>query len=75
MLISIFRFQVFGSIVAAALSKCRDYPQIALEAIAEMVNQKGFLDSSFTGAPLATRGVLVRHLILPGKVANLNSMP
>ena len=56
--------------LAAALSKCRDYPQIALEAIAEMVNQKGFLDSSFTDAPLATRGVLVRHLILPGKVAN-----
>ena len=56
--------------LAAALSKCRNYPQIALEAIAEMVSQKGFLDSSFTGASLATRGVLVRHLILPGKVAN-----
>jgi len=56
--------------LAAALSKCRNYPQIALEAIAEMVSQKGFLDSLLTGVPLATRGVLVRHLILPGKVAN-----
>jgi len=56
--------------LAAALSKCRNYPQVALEAIVEMVSQKGFLDSSFTGAPLASRGVLVRHLILPGKVAN-----
>ena len=56
--------------LAVALSKCNNYNQIALEAIAEMVSQKGFLDSSFTGAPLATRGVLVRHLILPGKVAN-----
>lgn len=56
--------------LAATLSKCRNYSQIALEAIAEMVGQKGFLDSSFTGAPLAKRGVLVRHLVLPGKVAN-----
>jgi len=39
--------------LASALSKCRNYPQIALEAIAEMV----------------------RHLILPGKVANsINSL-
>ena len=61
--------------LAVALSKCNNYNQIALEAIAEMVSQKGFLDSSFTGAPLATRGVLVRHLILPGKVANsINSL-
>ncbi len=56
--------------LAAVLSKCRNYPQIALEAIAEMVNQKGFLDSLLTGVPLATRGVLIRHLVLPGKVAN-----
>ena len=61
--------------LAAALSKCNNYPQVALEAIVEMVSQKGFLDSSFTGAPLATRGVLVRHLILPGKVVNsMNSL-
>ena len=61
--------------LAFALSKCRNYPQIALEAIAEMVSQKGFLDSSLTDAPLATRGVLIRHLILPGKVANsINSL-
>jgi len=56
--------------LAAALSKCRNYPEIALEAIAEMVSQKGFLDSFLTDAPLATRGVLIRHLVLPGKVAN-----
>jgi len=68
-------FKYSDALLAAALSKCSDYPQIALEAIAEMVSQKGFLDSSFTDAPLATRGVLVRHLILPGKVANsINSL-
>ena len=63
-------FKYADASLAAALSKCRNYPEIALEAIAEMVSQKGFLDSSFTGGLLATRGVLVRHLVLPGKVAN-----
>ena len=56
--------------LAAALSKCRNYPRVALEAISEMVSQKGFLDSSYTGTPLATRGVLIRHMVLPGKIAN-----
>jgi len=63
-------FKYSDASLAAALSKCNNYPQIALEAIAEMVSQKGFLDSSFTDAPLAKRGVLIRHLVLPGKVAN-----
>lgn len=68
-------FKYSDASLAAAASKCSDYPQIALEAIAEMVSQKGFLDSSFTGTPLATRGVLIRHLILPGKVGNsINSL-
>lgn len=56
--------------LAAALSRCRDYPSVALEAIAVMVRQKGFLDAVSSGAGLARKGVLVRHLILPGKVQN-----
>ncbi|MDQ1333615.1 MAG: Radical core protein [Thermodesulfobacteriota bacterium] len=57
--------------LAAALSKCKDYPSVALEAIAMMVRQKGFLDAvSFSETALARKGVLVRHLILPGKVEN-----
>lgn len=63
-------YKYSGSSFAAALSKCRNYPRVALAAIAEMVSQKGFLDSSLTDSPLAARGVLVRHLILPGKVTN-----
>ena len=57
--------------LAAALSKCRDYPGVALEAIALMVRQKGFLDvvSSPKTRP-ARKGVLVRHLILPGNTQN-----
>jgi len=57
--------------LAAALSKCRDYPSVALEAIAAMIRQKGFLDAaSFPEGVPARKGVLVRHLILPGKVEN-----
>ena len=56
--------------LSVRLSKCKDYPRVALEAIAEMVRQKGFLDVWENGSKLATRGVLVRHLILPGKIEN-----
>jgi len=64
-------FKYSDSSLAAALSKCRDYPGVALEAIALMVRQKGFLDvvSSPKTRP-ARKGVLVRHLILPGKTQN-----
>lgn len=69
--------------LAQALSGTPDYAKVALEAVAEMVRQKGFLDafanadySAFTAggmddtSPLAQSGVLVRHLILPGHVGN-----
>ena len=54
------------------LAHCRDYPAVALDAIVEMVRQKGFLDVFTTGEPdhIAKKGVLVRHLILPGQVRN-----
>lgn len=52
------------------LSSCRDYPQRALNAISEMIRQKGFLDSFEHKKDTAEKGVLVRHLILPGKVEN-----
>ena len=63
-------FKYSDSFLAGRLSKCPDYPGVALEAIAEMVLQKGFLDACLTGSGIAKRGVLVRHLILPGKVEN-----
>ncbi|HJX34863.1 MAG TPA: radical SAM protein [Desulfatiglandales bacterium] len=57
------------------LSRCKDYPGFALEAISEMIRQKGFLDSFKDKTALATKGVLVRHLILPGKIENsLNAL-
>ena len=54
------------------LSHCRNYAATALDALTEMVRQKGFLDSMFGDDPeaIAHKGVLVRHLILPGQVRN-----
>jgi putative pyruvate formate lyase activating enzyme len=69
--------------LAARLSNASDYPGVALDALAEMVRQKGFLDVfPETADPedhpredsqqrvTARRGVLVRHLILPGELQN-----
>ena len=69
--------------LAHRFSQTADYATVALEALDEMVRQKGFLDS-FTRNdgdetdtvggddlfPTARKGVLVRHLILPGHVRN-----
>jgi putative pyruvate formate lyase activating enzyme len=63
-------FKYADATMAAALSNCRDYPQVALEAIVEMVKQKGFLDPAGDADTPAQEGVLVRHLILPGAVEN-----
>lgn len=57
--------------LAAQLSKCKDYPQKALEAIVEMIKQKGFLSIDNDQNPaIAYEGVIVRHLILPGFTEN-----
>jgi len=42
----------------------------ALDAISEMLRQKGVLDVFESNGVLASKGVLVRHLILPGHVEN-----
>ncbi len=55
--------------LAGILSRCRDYPSKALDAITKMVRQKGFLNP-ISEKQTAKRGVLVRHLILPGHVEN-----
>lgn len=56
--------------LAGKLSNCRDYPDVALSAIGKMVARKGYLDALETEGAIASRGVLVRHLILPGLVDN-----
>ena len=76
-------FKYADATLAGRLSRCPDYAAVALEALVEMVRQKGFLDSFLfdedlerrcvdrsRSRPVAGRGVLVRHLILPGQVEN-----
>ncbi len=44
-----------------------DYPEVAAAALAEMFRQGGPLEVDERG--VATRGVLVRHLVMPGDIA------
>ena len=68
-------FKYTDSALSQRLSKCGDYPEKALEAIVEMVRQKGFLEDIDASSHVAGKGVLVRHLILPGQVENsLNAL-
>ncbi|MDR2721746.1 MAG: radical SAM protein [Coriobacteriaceae bacterium] len=53
--------------IAAAYSDAPDYPEVALEALKEMVRQKGEYRLGKDG--LLQEGVIVRHLVLPGHVA------
>lgn len=55
--------------LAKELSDAADYPQVAAKALREMYRQMGpvlHLDAD----GLALRGMIVRHLVLPGQVAN-----
>ena len=55
-----------GSEVAKELSGASDYPQLNRAAVKEMHRQVGDLQ---TEKGLATRGLLVRHLVLPNNLA------
>jgi len=50
-------------VYAQKYSQARDYPDVALAAITEMFSQVGTLQ--FDAAGLATRGLLIRILVLP----------
>lgn len=55
--------------LAERYSHAPDYPGVALAALREMYNQKGAsLPTDDSG--LAFRGIIVRHLVLPGQVEN-----
>ena len=53
--------------LAFKYSKVRDYPKVNQAAVLEMQRQVGDLQMDEDG--LATRGLLVRHLVLPGGLA------
>ena len=57
--------------LAFACMRDRRYPELTLEALRRMVAAKGFLEPwDPDGGALAQRGVLVRHLVLPGYIEN-----
>ncbi len=53
--------------VGKRLSDVSDYPQRALDALREMHQQVGDLETNRQG--VAKRGVIIRHLVLPGGLA------
>lgn len=60
-------FKFWSKESAMRLAKAKDYPERARAAIAEMHRQVGVLQLDRDG--LARRGVLVRHLVMPGQTA------
>jgi putative pyruvate formate lyase activating enzyme len=58
-------FKFWQRDTAKRLAKAKDYPDCAREAIKEMHRQVGVLKFGPDG--LARRGVLVRHLVMPGQ--------
>ena len=57
-------FKFWSPATALRLALARDYPERAREAVAEMHRQVGPLRFGLDG--VARRGVLVRHLVMPG---------
>lgn len=62
-------FKYADATLAKAYSDAADYPDIALKAISEMYRQVG---STLIPGPagVAERGLIIRHLVLPGHVQN-----
>ncbi|MCS6949125.1 MAG: radical SAM protein [bacterium] len=60
-------FKMWDPEMAHRYLKARDYPEVARRVIQEMHRQVGVLKFDENG--LAKRGVLVRHLVMPGDVA------
>jgi putative pyruvate formate lyase activating enzyme len=61
-------FKYLRSDLAARYSFAGNYPEVAKDAIAEMVRQRG--NPVYNEEKILTSGVLVRILVLPGAVAN-----
>jgi len=60
-------FKVWEPSTSNRLLKADDYAEAARESIQEMYRQVG--DLCFTADGIAKKGVLVRHLVMPGKEA------
>ena len=61
-------FKYMDPRLAEVCSHAADYPQVATQAIAEMYRQVG--SGLLTDDGIAFRGMIIRHLVLPGHVDN-----
>lgn len=61
-------FKYMDAKVALRYSKAEDYPEVAKAALREMVRQQG--EAKFDEKGMMQKGVIVRHLLLPGYVQN-----
>ena len=62
-------FKYMDSALAKAYSRAPNYPEVASAAINEMIRQVGIgLKTDDNG--IAYRGIIVRHLVLPGHTSN-----
>ncbi len=65
-------FKFWDSEPSLRYVKAKDYPEAARRSIREMHRQTGVLKCDELG--LAKRGVLVRHLVMPGEIAGTESI-
>lgn len=65
-------FKMWDERLSLRYLKARDYPEAARLAISEMHRQVGVLKMDENG--LAKRGVLLRHLVMPGETAGTSSI-
>lgn len=61
-------FKYMDNSVAKRYSRAEDYPEIAKAALEEMVRQ--CKEAEFDERDMMKRGVIVRHLLLPGQMQN-----
>jgi putative pyruvate formate lyase activating enzyme len=65
-------FKLWDAQHSAKYLRARDYPEVARHAIKAMHDQVGELCADEDG--IALRGVLVRHLVMPGLLEDTNSI-
>lgn len=65
-------FKVWSKNASRRLLKADDYAAVARKSIQEMHRQVG--DLCFTADGIAKRGLLVRHLVMPGKEAEAEAI-
>jgi len=65
-------FKFWDNALSLQYVKAKDYPDAARRNVREMHRQTGVLQCDQQG--LAKRGVLVRHLVMPGEIAGTESI-